>query len=65
MKIFTPNSKQFCPYSEVIHGNTSSNINEVIRSVLNFSFFFVIRSHKYKKAQKEYKALKIIKTQPI
>ena len=30
----------------------SSNINEVIRSVLNFLlFFFPIRFHKYKKAQ--------------
>ena len=30
----------------------SSNINEVIRSVLDFLFFFTIRFHKYKKAQK-------------
>ena len=29
----------------------SSNINEAIRSVLNFLFFFTIRFHKYKKAQ--------------
>ena len=28
----------------------SSNINEVIRPVLNFLFFFTIRFHKYKKA---------------
>ena len=28
----------------------SSNINEVIRPVLNFFFFFTIRFHKYKKA---------------
>ena len=36
----------------------SSNINEVVRSVLNFLIFFTIRFHKYKKAQKEYKAPK-------
>ena len=30
--------------------NFSSNINEVIRPVLNFFFFFTIRFHKYKKA---------------
>ena len=30
--------------------NFSSNINEVIRPVLNFLFFFTIRFHKYKKA---------------
>ena len=30
----------------------SSNINEVIRTVLNFLFFFMIRFHKRKKAQK-------------
>ena len=30
----------------------SSNINEVIRPVLNFLFFFTIRFHKYKKHQK-------------
>ena len=40
---------------------SSSNINEVIRSVLNFLFFFTIRFHKYKKAQKEYKAPKSTK----
>ena len=28
----------------------SSNIDEVIRSVLNFLFFFTIRFRKYKKA---------------
>ena len=32
--------------------NESSNINEVIRPVLNFLYFFTIRFHKYKKAQK-------------
>ena len=32
----------------------SSNINEVIRPVLNF-FFFSTRSHKYKKVQKSTK----------
>ena len=40
---------------------TSSNINEVIRSVLNFLFFHMIRFHKFKKAQKEYKAPKSTK----
>ena len=30
--------------------SVSSNIGEVIRSVLNFLFFFTIRFHKYKKA---------------
>ena len=46
-----------------IHTETSSsNINEVIRSVLNFSFyFFTRRFHKYKKAQKEYKTPKSTK----
>ena len=34
----------------------SSNINDVIRSVSNFLlFFFMIRFHKYKKAQKSTK----------
>ena len=37
-------------------------INEVIRLVLNFFvFFFMIRFHKYKKVQKEYKAPKSTK----
>ena len=36
----------------------SSNINEVIRSVLNFFFFFTTRFHNYKKAQKELKSIK-------
>ena len=35
--------------------NFSSNINEVIRPVLNFLFFFTIRFHKYKKAPKSIK----------
>ena len=35
----------------------SSSINEVIRSVLNFFFFFTIRFHKYKKAQNVIKAI--------
>ena len=43
----------------------SSNINEVIRPVLNFLFFFTIRFHKYKKApkstKKHQKALKSTK----
>ena len=42
-------------------GIISSNINEVVRSVLTFLFFFMIRFHKYKKAQKEYKAPKSMK----
>ena len=39
----------------------SSNIDQVIRSVLNF-LFFMIRFHKYKKPKKEYKALKALST---
>ena len=43
----------------------SSNINEVIRPVLNFLFFFTIRFYKYKKAlkstKKHQKALKSTK----
>ena len=31
---------------------SSSNIDEVIRSILNFLFFFTIRFHKHKKASK-------------
>ena len=38
----------------------SSNINEVIRPVLNFLFFFTIRFHKYKKAPKSTKSTIII-----
>ena len=41
--------------------NFSSSINGVIRPVLNFLFFFTIRFHKYKKAQKEYKVPKSTK----
>ena len=42
--------KSYDPKQESKH--ISSNINEVIRSVLNFLlFFFLIRFHKYKKAQ--------------
>ena len=33
----------------------SSNLNEVIRPVLNFLFLFTIRFHKYKKALKSIK----------
>ena len=43
--------------------NFSSNINEVIRTVLNFLLFFMIRSHKRKKALKSLKALKELKAQ--
>ena len=38
----------------------SSNINEVIRAVLNF-FFFMIRFHKHKKAQNRLQQTKIEK----
>ena len=41
--------------------NFSSNINEVIRTVLNFLLFFMIRSHKRKKALKSLKAIKELK----
>ena len=42
--------KSYDPKQESKH--ISSNINEVIRSVLNFLLFFSpIRFHKYKKAQ--------------
>ena len=37
----------------------SSNINEVIRSVLNFLFFFTIRFQKYKKEQNVIKTIQI------
>ena len=37
--------------SSMLMAIVSSNINEVIRSILNFLFFFTIRFHKYKKAQ--------------
>ena len=36
----------------------SSNINEVIRGVSNF--FFIIRFHKYKKAQNVFKAIQFL-----
>ena len=39
---------KFCFYLRVFFD--SSSINEVIRPVLNFFFFFTIRSHKHKKA---------------
>ena len=43
-----------------IHGcnriKFSSNIVEVIRAVLNFLFFFMIRFHKHKRALKAQKA---------
>ena len=37
---------------------SSSNINEVIRTVLNFLFFFMITFYTHKKARKVLKALK-------
>ena len=37
------------------HSDKSSNINEVIRSVLNILFFFTARFHNYKKALKSIK----------
>ena len=44
-------------------GEGSSNINEVIRSVLNFLlfFFFTIRFHKYKKAKNVIKTIQFFK----
>ena len=39
----------------------SSNIDKVIRSVLNFWFFFTIRFHKCKKAHKRLQQTKIKK----
>ena len=49
--------------------NFSSNINEVIRLVLNFSFFFYDRisqaQKELKSTKKHQKALKGIKTLPI
>ena len=39
--------------------SVSSNINEVIRSVLNFLIFFTKRFHKYKKAQNRLQRTKI------
>ena len=39
--------------------NFSSNINEVIRSVLNFFFFFTKTFHKYKRAQNRLQRTKI------
>ena len=46
--------------------NFSSNINEVIKLVFNYLFFFTIRLHKYKKALKSTKKhQKTLKTQPI
>ena len=41
--------------------NMSSNINEVIRSVLNFLFLFHDKILHVQKAQKEYKAPKCTK----
>ena len=37
----------------------SSNINEVVRSVLNFLIFFTKRFHQYKKAQNRLQRTKI------
>ena len=44
--------------------NFSSNINEVVRAVLNFLFFFyekILHAHKEQKEQKAQKALKALK----
>ena len=38
------------------HG--SSNVNEVVRSVLNYLLFFMIRFYTYKKAQKRIQGTK-------
>ena len=45
-----PNTQSRFLQKRVFMKLTSSNINEVIRPVLNFLFFFTIRFHKYKKA---------------
>ena len=37
----------------------SNNINEVIKTVLNFLFFFTKRFYKYKKAQNHFQRTKI------
>ena len=42
----------------------SSNINEVIKTILNFVLFFTKRFYTHKKAQKAPKAPKSTKTQP-
>ena len=44
--------------------NFSSNINEVIRTVLNF-LLFMIRFHKHKKALKALKALNVYKQNQV
>ena len=44
---------------EFIESDKSSNINEVIRSILNFLFFFIKRFYKYKKAQNRLERTKI------
>ena len=41
------------------YDHTSSNINEVIKTVLNFFVFFTKRFHNHKKAQNAYKRTKI------
>ena len=40
---------------------TGSNINEVIRAVLNFFFFFTKRFHTHKKHQKAHRAQRVLK----
>ena len=44
------NLRIYCTWKNIKSEYKSSNINEVIRAVLNFLFFFTIRFHKYKKA---------------
>ena len=44
--------------------NISSNINEVIKTILNIVLFFTKRFYTHKKAQKARKAPKSTKTQP-
>ena len=40
---------------------TGSNINEVIRAVLNFFFFFTKKFHTHKKHQKAHRAQRVLK----
>ena len=54
LQIFRPKINQNIVYNGHKRAHRNRNINEVIRTVLNF-FFFTIRFHKYKKAQKSIK----------
>ena len=50
-------NKMYLPLKNSLVAIQSSNINEVIRSVLKFLFFLTIRFHKYKKAQNVIKTI--------